>query len=96
MEDKRSVKILKNGPYFVSGSTPLYPMIIECDGKGTPVKWAIGDKITTTPSYLLCRCGQSDKKPFCDSNHVRVNFDSTETSENEPFEKLAQEIDGPK
>jgi CDGSH-type Zn-finger protein len=70
-------------------------MTIACDGKGTPIKWAIGDKFTTPQSYLLCRCGQSGKKPFCDSSHVKVKFDGTEANQNETFEKMAQEIDGP-
>ncbi|MGA2524699.1 MAG: CDGSH iron-sulfur domain-containing protein [Candidatus Bathyarchaeia archaeon] len=95
VEDKRSVKVIKNGSYLVVGPIPLFPMTIACDGKGTPIKWAIGDKFTTPQSYLLCRCGQSGKKPFCDSSHVKVKFDGTEANQNEPFEKMAQEIDGP-
>jgi len=35
------------------------------------------------------------EKPFCDSTHVKVNFDGTEVSDNELFEKMAKEIDGP-
>ena len=34
-------------------------------------------------------------KPFCDGTHLKVNFDGTETSDNEPFEKMAKAIDGP-
>jgi len=95
VEDKRSVKVIKNGSYLVVGPISLFPMTIACDGKGTPIKWAIGDKFTTPQSYLLCRCGQSGKKPFCDSSHVKVKFDGTEANQNETFEKMAQEIDGP-
>ena len=27
-------------------------------------------------SISLCRCGQSSNKPFCDSTHKRINFQS--------------------
>jgi CDGSH-type Zn-finger protein len=27
-----------------------------------------------TVSTALCRCGQSEKKPFCDETHRKVNF----------------------
>lgn len=95
VEGKSSIKVIKDGPYLVSGAVPLFPMTIECDGTGTPTRWAVGDRLPAAQSYILCRCGQSAKKPFCDSSHLKVNFDGTETSDNEPFEKMAQEIDGP-
>ncbi len=72
------------------------PLTIECDGQGTPTKWIIGKRLDTQENYALCRCGQSSNKPFCDGSHVKANFDGTETSENEPYEKMAKEIDGPK
>ncbi|MCL5949948.1 MAG: CDGSH iron-sulfur domain-containing protein [Candidatus Bathyarchaeota archaeon] len=70
-------------------------MTIQCDTHGIPAKWLIGGKLQTRETYILCRCGQSKTKPFCDGTHVKVNFDGAETSDNEPYEKIAKEIDGP-
>jgi len=89
------ITVVKNGPYLVSGSIPLFTAIISCDAQGIPATWILGKNLKTTENYLLCRCGQSKNKPFCDSTHLKVNFDGTETSDNEPFEKMAKEIDGP-
>ena len=89
------LRVLKNGPYLVYGNTPLINMTIQCDKSGIPTKWLIGEKLQTQESYSLCRCGQSKNKPYCDSTHVKVNFDGTETSDNELYEKIAKEIDGP-
>jgi CDGSH-type Zn-finger protein len=91
-----SIKVTKNGPYIVSGKTPLMNMTIECDNQGTtPSQWGIGEKMKTPETYALCRCGQSHNKPFCDGSHVKANFDGNQVSDNEPFEQMAKEIDGP-
>jgi CDGSH-type Zn-finger protein len=92
---ERSIKVTKNGPYLVSGGIPLKKMTIECDNRGTPAKWVIGENLNTSENYALCRCGQSNNKPFCDGTHVKVNFDGTEMSDNEPYEKMAKVIDSP-
>lgn len=95
VDENCNIRVTKNGPYLVSGAIPLFYMTIECDGQGTPLRWVKGKRLTTTHSYLLCRCGQSSNKPFCDSSHLKANFDGTETSINEPYEKMAQVIGGP-
>lgn len=90
------IQVTKNGPYIVSGSVPLYRMIIKCDGgTSTPVEWLIAEKFKTQQSYSLCRCGQSSHKPFCDGTHFKINFNGAEDYDNVPFEQMAKTIDGP-
>ena len=49
-----------NGPYIVHGNITLL------DADGDP--YQAGDMIA------LCRCGQSNNKPFCDGTHEKTNF----------------------
>lgn len=56
-----NVKIIKGGPYVVTGNFQL-------DLTSGEVK-ACGDKT------YLCRCGHSNNKPFCDGSHSKSDFD---------------------
>jgi CDGSH-type Zn-finger protein len=96
VQSDSKIKILKNGPYVVSGNVPLFPMTIKCGGNtDIPVEWLKGKNLQTSKIYSLCRCGQSNNKPFCDGTHAKVHFDGTETSGNKPFYRIVKEIDGP-
>ncbi len=35
-----------------------------------------GNPIESKPVMFLCRCGQSQNKPFCDASHKKVDFKS--------------------
>ncbi|MEP7102205.1 MAG: ferritin-like domain-containing protein [Burkholderiales bacterium] len=50
----------RNGPLEVKGNLEM------CSGTGRTI-----DRVTTT---YLCRCGQSQNKPFCDGSHGRTGF----------------------
>lgn len=54
------IAVMANGPLRLSGQV----RIVDDSGK---VLFE-GDRCT------LCRCGASDKKPFCDGSHFRVGF----------------------
>ena len=90
------IQVTRNGPYLVTGNIPLYRMIIKCDSTGTPSEWVWAEKLENKESYLLCRCGQTKTKPFCDSTHLKINFDGTEDFDNVPFEQMAKQIVGSK
>ncbi len=51
-----------NGPYLVRGGAKL----VDQEGK----EFQTGDTIA------LCRCGQSEHKPFCDGAHAKIEFKS--------------------
>ena len=89
------ITVTKNGPYLVTGNVPLMNMTIDCDGSDIPSRWLTAKKMKTPPTYALCRCGHSANKPFCDGNHGKVGFNGTEVSDNDPFDKMAKDIDGP-
>jgi hypothetical protein len=61
LEPSASIKVLKGGPLLVEGSCQLV------DGEGKEIK--------SCGPFVLCRCGGSKKKPFCDGTHAEIGFD---------------------
>jgi CDGSH-type Zn-finger protein len=49
-----------NGPYVVTGSIEL--------------RDTNGNVLATQERTVLCRCGASTKKPFCDGTHSKIGF----------------------
>ena len=89
------IKITENGPYVIEGDVPLAVQTIVVDEEGSSLDWAEGPSLDTSDAYALCRCGHSASKPFCDSSHLRVGFDGTETASRRPYLEQAGEEDGP-
>jgi CDGSH-type Zn-finger protein len=93
--DRLKIKVAKNGPYIISGGIPLEESIIIRDEDGIAYKWYSGKKYPIRGKYDLCRCGQSKNQPFCDGTHLRIQFDGTETADNDPYLNQAKKINGP-
>jgi CDGSH-type Zn-finger protein len=94
-ENKPGIKVTKNGPYVVTGVVPLSKQIVISDIDGDPLEWRAGQTYPVQENYALCRCGRSQKYPFCDGAHKQVNFEGTETADKTPYMKKARKIDGP-
>jgi CDGSH-type Zn-finger protein len=92
---KYRIKITRNGPYIVSGKPPLSEQIICHDIEGYAHGWRPGQVFETPVTYILCRCGHSKNKPFCDGSHFDSEFDGAETASNEPFSTQSKELIGP-
>lgn len=92
-EKQLKIKIVKNGPYLVSGNVPLSEKIITPEGK--QYRYEEGRKLPQAETYALCRCGHSKNPPFCDGAHTLHHFDGTETASREPFLARAKKYEGP-
>ena len=93
MEKKQPhIRIMKDGPYIVSGSVPISEKIIIPRGKG--YVYEDGEPLPQRAVYSLCRCGKTKTPPFCDGSHVADHFDGTETSCKTDYMSRAARIDG--
>jgi CDGSH-type Zn-finger protein len=61
------IKVRHNGPYKVTGPITL----IDADEN----HYDLGDRGET---IVLCRCGGSQSKPFCDGTHSQIGFQAAE------------------
>jgi CDGSH-type Zn-finger protein len=59
------ILIRRNGPVRVEGDDIV---IVDADGN----RFGLGGRT----GISLCRCGHSANKPFCDSTHAKVGFES--------------------
>ena len=95
MAKTAKVKIVKNGPYLVTGSIPLLRMKIETDSYGDPWKWREVQRYPLRERYALCRCGKSQNMPYCDGAHTLQRFQGTETASRERYLANVKEYLGP-
>ena len=93
-KDQPKIKVTKDGPYLVSGSLPLIKEIITTDDNGDPLNWQELEKYPDRREYVLCRCGKSKMKPYCDGSHIASAFDGTEKSQ-KPYLVEAEKTVGP-
>ncbi len=83
--DKTKIKVVKDGPYIVSGGVPLYEQTMITDEAGHTKELVDEKKLTAKENYVLCRCGASKNKPYCDGTHNGIDFDGTETASRKPY-----------
>jgi CDGSH-type Zn-finger protein len=95
MSSHKTITVSKNGPYIVSGSVSLRLEIIGVNAAGESTEWVEGNAFPASAQYALCRCGNSNKKPFCDGTHAKIGFDGTETASRKPVTEQAQVLEGP-
>ncbi len=55
-----TIEVRPNGPYIITGPIEL--------------RDTTGTVLPTQARTVLCRCGASTKKPFCDGTHSKAGF----------------------
>ena len=93
MKANPKIRIVKNGPYVVTGNVPLTEKSIEPKGKGYVYKEVCA--FPREEEYHLCRCGKSKDSPFCDGVHATSAFHGTEIASRAPYAERAQVFTGP-
>jgi CDGSH-type Zn-finger protein len=63
-----NIKVRRNGPYLVEGDDVT---LVDWDGNPYPIP---------KRPFVLCRCGGSQTKPFCDGTHSRTGFAAAEAA----------------
>jgi CDGSH-type Zn-finger protein len=66
------ITVRVNGPILVEGDFEIV------DANGTPYGLAGRTRVT------LCRCGESETKPFCDGHHKVCGFESESVARDLP------------
>jgi glutamate synthase domain-containing protein 2 len=69
------IQIIKDGPYYIKGE-------IELD---------VGEEPESLDHCVLCRCGHSKNKPFCNGQHWYENFEDDGKVKEEREEEFNQE-----
>ena len=63
-----TITVRPNGPYKVNG--PI--TVVDAEGREF--------ELPEGTSVVLCRCGHSSTKPFCDATHKRIGFVADDVS----------------
>ena len=63
-----TISVRENGPLKVVGPVTIV------DSEGVPFIVPPGNAV------VLCRCGHSSTKPFCDTTHKKIGFMAVETA----------------
>ena len=64
-----TIKVRQNGPYLVDVGEDV--KLIDWNGNQYPIP---------KRPFALCRCGHSQKKPFCDGTHNKIGFQAAEAA----------------
>jgi CDGSH-type Zn-finger protein len=94
MNEDASITSRPGGPLMVTGQVTTVRKTAVQSEHGEPLAWKTSESLTDRASYALCRCGDSDKKPFCDGAHAKAGFEGIDTADDSTYDDRATELGG--
>lgn len=70
------IKVRENGPIAIDVTSGDF-ILVDHENNPIPIPPLKPGKT----SVVLCRCGASTKKPFCDGTHSRIGFRAAEAAQ---------------
>ena len=89
MGDEQKITSRAGGPLMVSGELPLVRKTAVHSEHGEPLAWKTSEPLETRAQYALCRCGDSQNKPFCDGSHTAAGFEGVDTADSSTYDSRA-------
>jgi CDGSH-type Zn-finger protein len=96
--DKIYIEVIENGPYKVHGNAKIVQQFIIPNAEGISSSYLEGTEYKAEDGTMLCRCGFSKTKPYCDGSHneaLKNDLDLRETATFNPQLATAEIIEGP-
>jgi len=87
-----SIQSRPAGPLMVSGDVPIVRKTAVHSEHGEPLAWKTSDGLSERSTYALCRCGDSQNKPFCDGTHKAEGFEGTDTADSSTYDERSREL----
>ena len=91
---RAAIRAFPNGPYIVESDLPIVWKVPVTSAEGEPIAWRTLTDIEHSTPCVLCRCGGSANKPFCDGTHARNGFDGTDTADSQSRAERARAYQG--
>lgn len=94
MSDEASITSRSGGPLMVGGGVPVVRATAVQSEHGEPLTWKTSDGLTDRAGYALCRCGDSENKPFCDGSHLKTGFEGVDTADGSNYDERSKVLGG--
>ena len=92
-DPEASIASKEGGPLVVRG-VPLVRKHPVHSEHGEPLAWQTSGELIDKDVYMLCRCGESGNKPFCDGAHTKAGFEGVDTADASTYDERANALGG--